>query len=321
MNIVVLGGSGFIGSRLVSELLAAGHRVRIFDRRASVLHPDRVTFGDVRDLDAVTAALAGCDCAIGLAAEHADDVRPVSLYRDVNVGGAANLVRAAAAQQVQRLLFVSSVSVYGLAQPLASESSPLRPSHPYGHSKVEAEAIHARWAEADPEHRSLVIVRPCVVFGEGNRGNVHALIDHIRRRRFVMIGDGRNRKSIAYVGNLVDFLCRSIHAPPGIHCYNYADKPDLDTGTLVAEIRALLPGHRPTRARLPYALALAIGYGFDLLSRWRARPASISSARVRKFCADTSVAADAAFATGFRPRVTLREGLARTIARVIADDD
>lgn len=320
MNIVVLGGSGFIGSRLVSELIAAGHAVRIFDKRPSAEHPGLVTLGDIRDAVAVTSALAGCDCAVNLAAEHADDVRPGSLYYEVNVGGARNLLHAAEANGVVRLLFVSSVSVYGLDQPLANESSPLLPSNDYGRSKAAAEAEYLAWAQALPTRRSLLMVRPCVVFGEGNRGNVHNLIDHIRRRRFVMIGSGENRKSIAYVGNLVGFLCACVEAPAGVQVYNYADKPDFSTRELVDSIRALLPEAGMMRLRLPYALALALGYAFDALAWLRGSPMAISSARVRKFCADTRIAADAVRATGFVPRVDLKEALALTIASLPRED-
>jgi hypothetical protein len=75
-----------------------------------------------------------------------------------------------------------------------------------------------------------------------------------------------------------------------------------------------MPGTGKTRLRLPYALALALGYAFDVLARLRGRPLAISSARVRKFCADTRIAADAVRARGFQPRVRLNDALALTIA-------
>lgn len=314
MNIIVVGGSGFIGTRLVGALLAGGHAVRIFDKAVSAAYPERVTLGDVRDAKALRLALQGIDCAINLAAEHRDDVRPTHLYFDVNVGGAKHLVAAAEAERVQRLLFVSSVSVYGLEQPMADESARLAPCNDYGRSKVQAEAVYAAWAAHEPAVRALTVLRPCVVFGEGNRGNVHTLIDHIRRHRFIMVGRGDNRKSIAYVGNLVDFIFAQIDNAPGRHLYNYADKPDLSTDELVQNIRSLLPGSRRNRLHLPYPPALAVGYLFDALAALRGRPLSISSARIRKFCADTRIAADAAAHSGFRARISLLDGLARTIA-------
>jgi nucleoside-diphosphate-sugar epimerase len=319
MHIAVLGGSGFIGSRLVSQLLAAGHQVRIFDIAPSSAHPTLVTHCDVRNAAAVTQALYGCDCAINLAAEHRDDVRPASRYVEVNVGGAENVVRAAEANGVTQIVFLSSVAVYGLDQPLATESAAIQPCNDYGRSKAQAETVYAEWAAASAQ-RSLVLLRPAVVFGEGNQGNVFNLIDQIRRRRFLMVGRGENRKSVAYVGNLVDFICARIDAAPGVHLFNYADKPDLSTAELVQQIRASLPGSVGTAIRIPYSVALALAYLFDALARLSGRPMAISSARVRKFCADTQVATSALEESGFQPKFTIQEGLARMVAAIEADE-
>lgn len=318
MQITVLGGSGFIGTRLVGALLDAGHTVRIFDKAPSAAYPALATPGDVRDAQAVAQALQGCDCAIDLAAEHRDDVRPATLYFDVNVGGARNIVRAAEAGGVRRIVFLSSVAVYGLDQPLADEAAPLRPCTDYGRSKAEAEAVYSDWVAAAPDMRSLLLVRPTVVFGEGNRGNVFTLIEQLRRGRFAMVGDGANRKSIAYVGNLVDFLLTQLGTAPGVSVCNYADKPDPTMHDLVAALAALLPDRRPV-PHVPRALALAGGALFDLLAQLRGRSLPISRARIRKFCADTTVATPALERAGFRPRVGLEDALRRTVASVLSD--
>ena len=313
MKICVIGGSGFIGTRLIDRLLVARHQVSIFDKAPSLAYPALVTLGDVRDARALEAAVAGCDLAIMLAAEHRDDVRPRSLYHAVNVGGAHNLVQAASAQNLVRLMFVSSVAVYGLRQPLADECAPLRPDDAYGRSKVDAEAVYRAWAQADAD-RCLSIVRPCVVFGEGNRGNVYTLIDHLRRGRFAMVGSGGNRKSIAYVGNLVDFLVARLDAGAGTEIFNYADKPDFSTCELIDELRSLMPAGTARERRIPYAVAMAGGYALDLAGLRRGKPFGIGSLRIRKFCTDTRVSSEAAYGTGFRPAVSIREGLVRMIA-------
>jgi nucleoside-diphosphate-sugar epimerase len=132
-------------------------------------------------------------------------------------------------------------------------------------------------------------------------------------RAFVMIGNGRNRKSMAYVGNVSAFLAEQLAAGPGTTVLNYADKPDLTTG----ELSALVHEHLGYRPLLPFALprlaGLLIGYAFDLLAWVTGRRVPISSARVRRFCAQTSVATDRLVATGFVPRYRLDEMLERTI--------
>jgi nucleoside-diphosphate-sugar epimerase len=316
-RVLVVGGSGFIGTRLSTRLLELGHDVTIFDKAPSALHASRLMVGDVRDEGALRAAADGVDCIVGLAAEHRDDVRPASLYQDVNVGGAANLVGAAAHADVRRIVFVSSVAVYGLAQPHATEAAPLRPANEYGRSKAAAERVHQRWAEAAAD-RSLLVLRPVVVFGEGNRGNVQLLAEQIRRGRFAMVGSGRNRKGMAYVGNLVEFIARHLHGAPGWRVLNYADGPDFSSGELVARLCALL-GRAPPAWRLPYLPALAGGYAFDGLSALLRRPLPVSSARVRKFCATTTVSTAALEATGFVRPYTLDDGLARMLAQRCPD--
>lgn len=319
MRVLVVGGSGFIGTRLVERLLELGHDVGLFDKAPSARHASRLLLGDVRDADALRRALVGFDCVVALAAEHRDDVRPASLYHDVNVGGAEHLVAAAEHANVGRIVFVSSVAVYGLAQPSADEAAPLRPGNEYGRSKAAAERIHSRWALAGPQ-RSLLILRPVVVFGEGNRGNVRVLAEQIRSGRFAMIGSGRNRKGMAYIGNLVEFIAQHLDGAPGQRVLNYADGPDYSTGELVAHLCELL-GRHPPAWRLPYLPALAGGYAFDALGLLLRRPLPIGSARVRKFCATTTVSTAALDSTGFVRPCSLRDGLARTVAQWRTNND
>ncbi len=312
MKTLVVGGSGFIGTPLTEALCSAEHDVSILDKAPSRRFNERVTLADVRNLDAVRRASAGVDAIYLLAAEHADDVRPPSLYHDVNVGGAENTARAAAEAGTRRIVFTSTVAVYGLGGGERDETTPPAPFNDYGRSKLAAEEVLKRWAAGGAE-RSLVVVRPTVVFGEGNRGNVYNLMRQIASRRFVMVGDGMNRKSMCYVGNLVPFLVEALSADPGVHVSNYADKPDLAMNDLVAVVREeLFPSSR-LPPRIPRWLGLAGGYVFDGLSRITRRPLPVSSIRVRKFCAQTRVAVRGSLAQEYRPPYSLEEGLRRMI--------
>lgn len=208
------------------------HQVAIYDIAPSAVHPELCIRGDVRDLKALSAAASGRDAIIHLAAEHRDDPRSAALADEVNVGGARNVVAAARQAGCRRIVFTSSVAVYPLDAPEVAEDSRPQPCNRYGESKLAAERLFAEWAQNTPG-ASLTIVRACVVFGEGNRGNVYNLLRQIHRGRFVMVGNGRNRKSMAYVGNLTRFLATCLDFPNGVHLYNYADRPALTTGELV----------------------------------------------------------------------------------------
>ena len=311
MRVLVTGGSGFIGTRLVGALLEAGNEVRIFDLRPSPRFDDLVVRGDVRHFDQLASAVKGMHMVYHLAAEHRDDVRPSSLYHDVNVGGAENLARAAEAAGVPRLVFTSTVAVYGLDEGEAAEDTPTAPFNDYGRSKLSAEHALISWANADSA-RSVTVVRPTVVFGEGNHGNVYNLMRQIAKGRFVMVGTGTNRKSVCYVGNLVAFLLRLLDGEAGARIMNYADKPDLTMHEFVALVREELgANHRPL-PRVPYWAGLLSGYAFDALSAVTGRRYPVSSIRIRKFCSSTAIAMQSP-GVRFDPPYTLHEGLRRMV--------
>lgn len=314
MNILIIGGSGFIGSRLVSDLQTTGHNITIFDKNPSLVHQSIVRLGDVRDQGALNTVMSGMDLVYNLAAEHRDDVTPTSLYYDVNVQGAINIVTAADLNGVKKIIFTSSVAVYGLNKLNPDEQSPTVPFNNYGKSKLEAETVFTEWLEK-VEGRSLTILRPVVVFGEGNRGNVFNLIKQIQSNKFMMVGLGDNRKSMAYVGNIADFLVKAMGLGHGKHLFNFATKPDLTVRDLIEFIRAEL-GISARMPKLPYAVGLFGGFTFDLLSKITGKKFSISSIRIRKFCANTTVSTSALENSGFKSPYTLQEGLQRMIANL-----
>lgn len=311
MKVLVTGGSGFIGTRLLTELRSAGYDVVNLDLRPSETHNDVTVEGDIRDFEAVKSASSECTAIIHLAAVHRDDVKPIELYESTNVGGAHNVVAAAAANQVQHIVFTSSVAIYGLEQGVSREGDTPRPFNEYGRTKLKAEQIFTDWKDSSPEH-ALNIVRPCVVFGESNRGNVYTLIHQIAVGRFVMVGDGTNKKSMAYVGNIVALLNFLLEHPDTPSPMNYADKPDLTTNELVATIKQALRRHK-SHLRLPSWLGMAGGLLFDGIATITHRQLPISSVRVRKFTASTVADTSLLESTGFQAPFSLSEGLSRMI--------
>ena len=314
--IAIVGGAGFIGRRLVSVLRDAGYEVIVVD-----VAPDdgglagAATYrrADVRDRAALTAALEGAEAVYNLAAIHRDDIKPVSRYAEVNVAGAANVCGACRDLGIDRIVFTSTVSVYGMGVPDATELRTPAPFNPYGRSKLRAEQVHRAWQADAPEDRTLAIVRPSVVFGEGNRGNVYQLVRQISTGRFLMIGSGLNRKSMAYVGNVAEFLVEVMAREAGTHLFNYADKPDLSMRELVETARQTLGRTPAGGVRLPYVLGYLGGMACDLAAALTGRTLPVSAVRIRKFCSTTTFAAERAQATGFRPPFPLRDALVQVI--------
>src|SRR5450830_628939 len=262
MNVDVIGGSGFIGTRLIKRLMnSSDTKVKIIDKISSATFPELATIGDVRSFEEIMSSLTEQSVLINLAAEHRDDVRPLSLYDDVNVGGAVNICKAAVEKK---------------------------------------------------DERTLVIIRPTVVFGEQNRGNVYNLLRQIASGHFMMIVNGENRKSMAYVENLTAFIEYSMKFLPGVHIYNFIDKPDFTMNALVLNVNKILGKSERIGIRLPIFLGLGVGKIFDLLANISGKKFSISSIRVKKFCAN-SVYNTAISETGFIHPVPLESALKRTV--------
>jgi GlcNAc-P-P-Und epimerase len=319
MNILVTGGSGFIGTNLVTDLLGRGHNVTIYDERQSETYPDHCIVGDVRDKEKLAHSVYAVDAVYHLAAEHRDDVHPASLYYDVNVGGAENLVHALKKNGVRQLIFTSTVAVYGLNSGVSDEDSPVNPFNDYGKSKYKAETIFNEWVDSDPTH-CLITIRPTVIFGEKNRGNVYNLLHQLSSGKFIMVGKGVNRKSMGYVLNLTSFLSALLKSEPGRFVYNYADKPDLSMNELLKIFHNLIGKNHNNKFKIPYALGLMGGYCFDLLAKATGKTYPISSIRIKKFCADTVIDAGKLQKTGFAPPYTLAEGLTRMIKSEFVTD-
>ncbi len=310
--IKIIGGSGFVGTRLAKRFERAGKEFGIVDKVESKTFPEKTKIADVRDIEALRESLEIGDVIINLAAEHRDDVTPKSLYDEVNVEGARNVCKIAEEKGIDTIIFTSSVAVYGFAPIGTDESGEFHPFNDYGRTKLEAEYVYKEWYEKDPKNRKLVIVRPTVIFGEQNRGNVYNLLKQIASGKFIMIGDGKNRKSMAYVENVASFLEYGLDFDKGTHIYNYIDKPDFDMNTLVTNVYKILGKESKIGFRLPFSVGYSIGKLFDLVASITGKKFTVSSIRVKKFCAD-SVYNTSIDKIGFVLPVKLEDALENTI--------
>jgi len=314
MKIVLIGASGFVGTRLIGLLSEEPqtYELKNVDLLPSHFFNEVTVIGDVREQEQMDRELQGADLVVLLAAQHRDDVSPVSLYYDTNVGGMEVTLKAMEKNGVKRIVFFSSVAVYGLNKHNPDETHPADPFNHYGKSKWQAEEVLQRWYRNHSDW-NINIIRPTVIFGERNRGNVYNLLKQIASGRFLMVGKGENKKSMAYVGNIVAFVKYMIdHVTEGYNVFNYIDKPDNDMNHLVAHVSKVLGKHIPA-THFPYWLGMCGGYCFDLLAKLTNKKLAISSVRVKKFCATTEFDATKAHASGFKPPYTLDQGLARTL--------
>lgn len=304
-TVLVTGANGFIGRGLCDVLAASGRRVRKAVRTPDPGLSDAVAVGDIGlDTDWRTA-LEGAGGVVHLAArthvlrETAAD--PLAAYRRVNVGGTERLARAAAAQGVQRLVFLSSVKVNGErtdARPYSADDAPC-PEDAYGVSKLEAERALARVAaETGLE---VVVLRPPLVYGPGVKGNFLRLMNLVARGVPLPLGAVDNRRSFIYTGNLAGAIVKALDAPQAAgRTYLVSDGEDVSTPDLVRGLARAL-GVKPRLLSLPLA---ALGLAATLAGK-RAEFArltgslQVDSSRIRR-------------ELHWEPRYSLTQGLTQT---------
>ncbi|MBM4104741.1 MAG: NAD(P)-dependent oxidoreductase [Phycisphaerae bacterium] len=321
MKICITGGTGFIGEWFTERLLREGAEVTALD-----LHPpspgSRVTRfvqGDVRDPDALRRAFAGQDAVLALAAAHHDFGIDEATYFGVNEHASRLTCEALDACGIRRACWFSSVAVYGDCPAPRDEQSTPRPNNFYGASKLAGEAVWREWA-ALGGGRSALVIRPTICFGPRNLANMYSLIRQIHRRRFVVAGDGVNRKSLAYVENLVDATMHlwARHGE-GFDVFNFVEKPDLKSREIAQAVADAL-GRRSAGVRLPMWLVLLAARPFDLVIALTGWNLPVSSMRVRKlFQMETLFEAEKLAAAGFRSRVSIREGIRRMAEWYLAE--
>jgi nucleoside-diphosphate-sugar epimerase len=308
--VAVTGATGFVGRALIARLLDEGRPVRAIVRRLPAIDvPPACPIAAVGDIDAATrwdAALAGVDAVVHLAARvHVLDERsadPLAEFRRVNVDGTRSLAESCARHGVRRLVFVSTVKVHGEAthgRPLTEADRPA-PEDPYGVSKTEAEAaLHAVARDTGLE---VVVVRPPLVYGPGVGANFMALLRAVDRGVPLPLGAVRNRRSLVYVGNLVDALVRCIDHPAAAgHTFLVDDGAALSSAGLARAIAQAFG--RPARLMpVPPGLLRVAG---ALTGR---------RAAVERLLSDLEVDSGALRRTlGWTPPWTPAEGLAETV--------
>jgi GlcNAc-P-P-Und epimerase len=315
MKINIIGGSGFIAGVLIKRLQNSNENFIVTDKQPRQFQDYPFQKIDIRSKGELQV-LPKSDYIVHLAAEHQDNVSPINLYYDVNVTGTQNVLDRMDELGISKIIFTSSVAVYGLDKDNPDENHPVDPFNHYGKSKFQAEEVLREWYNKDPDNRTLIIIRPTVVFGPGNRGNVYNLLSQIASGKFLMIGDGKNKKSLAFVENVAAFIEHCIKVElKGYHLFNYADKPDLSMNDLLAVSEKALDKKIPS-IRIPYFVGIFAGMTLDTIAKLTRKTFPISAIRVKKFCATTQFQSSNIAKTGFQPPVVLKDGLATTIQSI-----
>ncbi len=311
-KITIIGGSGFVGTNLCKHLKKLDIPFEILDLKKSSTFPEQTTVVDIRDKNSLKRKISG-SVVVHLAAVHSDNIKDKKSYFNTNVEGTRNIINECKSSNVRKIIFTSSVAVYGFAPPETSENGEIRPFNEYGTTKFLAEEELRKWYLKDKTNLSLLIIRPTVIFGEGNRGNVYNLLSQIESKRFLMIGNGENKKSIAYVGNFVPFLYLCIVKKLSFGVFNYVDKPDMSMNNFVQHTKRCLNLGDKVGLRIPFILGMLIGKIADIYAFSLKKKTVISSIRIQKFCATSSFKSNKSDLGSFSPPFSLKSALRRTI--------
>jgi nucleoside-diphosphate-sugar epimerase len=266
-TVLVTGATGFVGRCLLDRLLKCQIKVTVTLRSQPPYSPQTkyLECVQVGEIDATTnwkSALENMDVVIHLAARAhiiKDSAKnPAVEFDYINHQGTANLVRQAIAANVKHFIFISSIGAMAtLSDRTLTETTPCDPDTPYGRSKLKAE--EALISLASQSAMTWTILRPTLVYGPGNPGNMERLLKLVKRRLPLPLGAIDNCRSFVYVENLVDAIVKSIDHPNAIsQTFLVSDGEDLSTPQLIRRLAHYL-GVRAPLLPIPPVLMRAGG--------------------------------------------------------------
>ncbi|QIL73825.1 NAD-dependent epimerase/dehydratase family protein (plasmid) [Diaphorobacter sp. HDW4B] len=314
---LITGGSGFVGARLIERLVAQGWQVRALarsDAAARIVQKQgaEAVRGSLDDMDSLVRAVQGCSVVIHVAAlfklwGETDE------FEHANVGGTANLLKAATGESVKRLVQLGAAAVVmGDMEPMlrVDESAPRqeRSWAPYSASKARSEALVL--GANRPGVFETMVVRPPMIWGAG-MPTLDQMVESVKSGQFRWVGDGSQGMSTAHVDNVCHALELAVHRGRGGEVYFVSDADD---STLKAVISSLLQtrGVEPPRASVPLAMAWPMACVMEWIWRTFSRKGEppITRQMLRLMGAPFTLdIGKAERELGFRPVVSREQGL------------
>jgi nucleoside-diphosphate-sugar epimerase len=324
---VLFGGSGFIGGHLTRHLLTVNTVEHII--LADIQPPDMEmwppTFRtgkfkdaiqyvpvDVRNPIVTECFPSRADLIVNLAAVHREPGHQAHEYFETNLLGAEHVCAWAEQMHCPWIIFTSSIAPYGPTEEAKDEQALPVPATPYGASKLAAEKIHIAWQRSGVG-RHLLIVRPGVVFGPGEGGNVTRLVRAVLRRYFFYMGNRHTRKAGGYVKELCHVLTwvmqRQTANEAGMIVCNFTMDPAptvkeyVDAICHVAGVQRIVP-------RVPYPVLLGASYPIEALSLPFGIKQPINPVRIRKLVRSNNIIPRLLREAGYEYRYSLEAALA-----------
>ena len=309
MNIVIFGSSGFL-SRHFIEVLSESNNIYGIDIKKSL---NTNLIYDVRQKIHANNLPKNINLIINLAAIHREPGHKPKEYFETNILGAENVTEFAEKVKCNHIIFTSSISPYGIEDKLKDEDTVPCPNTPYCSSKLVAEKIHIAWQNRDLRKRILTIVRPGVVFGKDEGGNMSRLVKLIHKNFFFYMGNKDTRKAGIYVKELVNQILwvheRQVkNKLSKITLFNATMWPNpsisdyVNTVKKVAAIKRLVPN-------IPYWFLMSFGFIFEFLFKITGKQNPFSPVRLRKLVRPNLVKPSLLLKNKYKPIYTLSSAL------------
>jgi len=313
--VLVTGATGAVGPAVITALWQAGYSVRALARYepGPGLLPPEVEFrrGDIGYLPTLMAASEGCDFVVHMAAllhivNAGADLE--ERYQEINVRGTENVVQAAMQTGVQRLVFLSTIAVYGRSQgQVFTEETQPRPYSLYARTKLEAERKVLSAYRGDTPLG--VVLRLAAVYGPRLKGNYLRLVRALARGRFVPVGAGNNRRTLIYDKDVAAAIRLALKHPMAAgKIYNVTDGHFHSIKEIITAISHAL-GRRPPVWYVPERPIKITATIIDKISTsLLARPFHLQAA-IEKYTEDIAVSgARIQEELGFVPQYDLKRG-------------
>jgi UDP-glucose 4-epimerase len=321
MFVLITGATGTVGPLVVDAVLAAGYCLRTLslDYPTAVAWPTKVEtrLGDVTDHAEVKAAMRGVDVVIHLAALLHIVNPPLALkerYKLINVRGTATVVEAAIQAGVKRIIYFSTIAVYGPSQGrVLVEQSPPNPDTFYAQTKLEAERFVLE-AKGNDSRSIGTVLRFGAIYGSRSKGNYQRLVQSLARGRFVPIGKGNNQRTLIYDKDVARATLLALEHPDAAgKIFNVSDGQLYTVRDIISAICQAL-GRRPPGLSLPIQ---PVRFAAGLLedgAKLFGRKSPIDRATIDKYTEDMAVdSSRIQKELGFKPQYDLLKGWQETV--------
>lgn len=312
-NILVTGATGFIGFNLVLRLLKEKKKVRALVRKGSKLNKLKklnleIVYGSLEDINSLKRATKNIKKVFHCASLLGSPKITLRKILKVNVKGTENLLKACIANKVKRFIYFSSVAAMGDAGLNANEKTECKPTTFYDISKYKAELVVKEYSKKI----GVIIIRPTTVYGPGEIRNKAKLFQLIKKKRFVIIGNGKNLISLVYIDNLIDVVILAANKKNAIwRVYIVSDKRSYTINEFIETIAKVENVKTPWH--IPLWIAKLLAFFLETLSRITGTTPILYKERIKNLTKNSSFdISKAEKELNYKPKISLEQGIRKT---------